>query len=84
MASVTVRVYSPATRLLIEEEEKYINYRFNSTLLKRVTGLTGTTLEKYKIRYRPSYEFLITATELEFYEYILNTSYKFKQQEGIN
>lgn len=70
-------------RLLNEEEEKYINYRFNSTLLKRVTGLTGAPLEKYKLLYKPSYEFLLTATELEFYEYILNTSDKFKKQEGL-
>ena len=71
-------------RLLAEEEEKYINYRFNNILLKRVTGLTGVPLDKYRMMYKPSYEFLITATELEFYEYILNTSYKFKQQEGLN
>jgi hypothetical protein len=70
-------------RLLAEEEEKYVNYKFNSTLLKRVTGLTGTVLDKYKLMYRPSYEFLATASELEFYEYILNTSYKFKLQEGL-
>ncbi|MDB5222418.1 MAG: hypothetical protein JWN83_1085 [Chitinophagaceae bacterium] len=71
-------------RLIEEEEDKYINYKFNSTLLKRVTGLTGVLLDKYKMQYRPSYEFIITATELEFYEYILNTSGKFKKQEGLN
>ncbi|HUS03150.1 MAG TPA: hypothetical protein VMY77_15535 [Chitinophagaceae bacterium] len=70
-------------RLLEEEEDKYINYKFNSILLKRVTGLTGATLEKYKQTYRPSYEFLLTASELEFYEYILNTANKFKKQEGL-
>jgi hypothetical protein len=70
-------------RLMEEEEDKYINYKFNSTLLKRVTGLTGAMLEKYKQTYRPSYEFLITASELEFYEYILNTANKFKKQEGV-
>ena len=71
-------------RLLAEEEDKYVNYKFNSILLKRVTGLTGVLLDKYKMIYKPSYEFLITATELEFYEYILNTSNKFKKQENIN
>ncbi len=70
-------------RLLTEEEEKYINYKFNSTLLKRVTGLTGGVLDKYKLLYRPSYEFVVTASELQFYEYILNTADKFKKQEGI-
>lgn len=71
-------------RLLLEEEDKYVSYKFNSTLLKRVTGLTGDNLDKYKMLYRPSYEFIVLATELEFYEYILNTADKFKKQEGIN
>ena len=71
-------------RLLEEEEDKYVNYKFNSTLLKRVTGLTGALLDKYKMQYKPSYEFIVTATELEFYEYILNTADKFKKQERIN
>ena len=71
-------------RLMQEEEDKYVNYKFNSVLLKRVTGLTGASLDKYKMQYKPSYEFLVTAPELEFYEYILNTADKFKKQEGIN
>ena len=70
-------------RLAQEEEDKYVNYKFNSTLLKRVTGLTGILLDKYKLQYRPSYEFVATAAELEFYEYILDTADKFKKQEGV-
>lgn len=71
-------------RLLEEEEDKYVNYKFNNTLLKRVTGLSGDLLDKYRMAYKPAFEFLITATELEFYEYILSTSAKFKKQEGLN
>ena len=70
--------------MIEEEEDKYINYKFNSTLLKRVTGLSGALLDKYKMQYKPSYEFIVTATELEFYEYILSTASTFKKQEGIN
>ena len=70
-------------RLLEEEEDKYVNYKFNSTLLKRVTGLSGVLLDKYKMKYKPSYEFIVTATELEFYEYILKTADSFKKQEGL-
>ncbi len=69
-------------RLIEQEQEKYINYRFNSILLKRVTGLSGTLLEAYKTTYRPSYVSLISSTELDFYEYILNTSYEFKKRNG--
>lgn len=70
-------------RLLEEEEDKYVNYKFNSTLLKRVTGLSGVLLDKYKMKYKPSYEFIVTATEFEFYEYILKTADSFKKQEGL-
>ena len=70
-------------RLVEQEEDKYVAYKFNNNLLKRVTGLSGTMLDKYKRQYKPSYEFIATATELEFYEYILNTAAKFKKQEGI-
>jgi hypothetical protein len=71
-------------RLIEEEQDKYVNYKFNNTLIKRVTGLSGVLLDKYKLLYTPSYEFLIIATELEFYEYILNTASQFKKREGIN
>jgi len=70
-------------RLLAEEEDKYVNYKFNNTLIKRVTGLTGNSLEKYMFTYKPTYEFIITSSELEFYEYILNTAETFKKHEGL-
>jgi hypothetical protein len=71
-------------RVIAEEEDKYVNYKFNNTLLTRVTGLRGVLLEKYKMQYKPGFEFIITATELEFYEYILSTAGKFKKQESLN
>ena len=49
-----------------------------------IINLTGDTLEKYKREYKPPYEFIATATELEFYEYILKSADQFKKQEGIN
>lgn len=71
-------------RLLQEEEDKYVNYRFNNSLLKRVTGLSGVDLEKYKMEYKPSYEFIVTASEVEFYQYIIASASKFKTMHGIN
>jgi hypothetical protein len=70
--------------LIEQEQDNYINYRFNTVMIKRITGLTGTLLESYKIAYRPSYGFIISSNELEFYEYILNTSYEFKKRNGLN
>ena len=71
------------TRLLQEEQDRYVDYRFSSKTIARITGLKGEELEKYRKLYRPSYYFVATSTLAEFYEYILNTSYSFKKQEGI-
>ena len=70
-------------RLLEQEQDRYVDYRFSTNFLKRTTGLSGPMLEKYKIEYRPSYEFITSITELEFYEYIDVTSNKFKKDEGL-
>lgn len=71
------------SRLLQQEQDNYVDYRFSSKTISRVTGLKGDELEKYKKLYRPTYFFVVSSTLTEFYEYILNTSYAFKRQEGI-
>lgn len=71
------------SRLLQQEQDNYVDYRFSSKTISRVTGLKGDELDKYKKLYRPSYFFVVNSTLTEFYEYILNTSYAFKRQEGI-
>ena len=70
-------------RLIEQEQDSYINYRFNSTLIKRITGLSGNDLARYKLQYRPSYAFAASSNELQFYEYLLNTSYLFRNQNGL-
>jgi hypothetical protein len=71
------------SRLIEQEQDRYIDYRFSSKVIHRVTGLGGDTLERYKKLYRPSYEFVATSTLAQFYQYMLNTSYAFKKEEGI-
>ena len=70
-------------RMVEDEEDRYVDYRFNSKLIHRITGLGGDTLAKYKKLYRPSYYFCVSSTLAQFYEYLLNTSYSFKKEEGI-
>lgn len=70
-------------RLIQQEQDSYVDYRFNNQLITRMTGLTGTDLENYKKIYRPTYEFIIASSLVNFYTYILNTSYAFKAQRGI-
>jgi hypothetical protein len=59
-------------RLLTQEQEKFINYRFSRTLVKRITGLKeGRDLDTFMNTWRPDYEFTAFATDLEFHTYIL-------------
>ena len=66
-------------RLEIQEEEKYINYRFNKLVVKRITGLGGMLLDSFLVWYRPSYEFARNSSELVFDQYILDAFYQFKK-----
>jgi hypothetical protein len=70
-------------RLIDEEEERYIDYRFSSNTISRITGLKSPYLEEYKKLYRPSYFFTSNSSITQFYEYILSTSYTFKKDMGI-
>lgn len=67
-------------RLLEQEQENYINYRFNKTLVKRVTRLDGPQLDSFMVRYRPDFDFTQNSSTVNFYQYILNASYQFKRQ----
>jgi len=70
-------------RLMQDEQDRYVKYRFSPKVVHRVTGLSGDTLTRYIQLYTPSYGFVVTSTLAQFYQYILNTSYAFKKEEGI-
>jgi plasmid maintenance system killer protein len=59
--------------LIEKEQDDYIDYRFNKKLVKRITLLDSTQLEKFMKIYRPSYEFTSTASEYDFHKYILQS-----------
>ncbi len=68
-------------RLEEQEQEKYINYRFSKTVVKRITRLEGEPLSLFMMRYRPTYEFASNADELTFNQYVLNCYYNFKMEQ---
>ena len=70
-------------RLLEEEQENYIKYRFNKIAVKRITRLEAAELDNFMVLYRPSFEFTQKATTVDFYQYILNASYQFKKEQLI-
>jgi hypothetical protein len=65
-------------RLEKQEEEKYVDYRFNKLFVRRVTGLTSPALDSFMVWYRPSYFFASQANEITFNQYILDAFYRFK------
>jgi len=67
-------------RLLQQEQDNYVDYRFSSKTITRVTGLTGDSLETYKKLFRPSYYFTSTSKLTQFYEYILKTADAFRKK----
>jgi hypothetical protein len=67
-------------RLIEEEQDKYVNYRFNKQLVHRITKLTSPDLDTFMIRYRPDFYFVQRSTLAVFYQYILNASYQFKNE----
>ena len=65
-------------RLEFQEQEKYITYRFNKTLVKRITGLDGEQLDAFIIKYRPTYDVVSNADEVTMNQYILKCFYQYK------
>ena len=66
-------------RLLEQEQENYIKYRFSKTTVKRITRLEGAELDEFMSLYKPDFDFTQTASTVDFYQYILNASYQYKK-----
>jgi hypothetical protein len=65
-------------RLLLEEEEKYIDYRFNKALVRRLTLLEPPQLDSFMRAFRPSYAFAKEADDYQFRLYIKQAHYRFR------
>jgi hypothetical protein len=66
-------------RLEQQEQEKYVDYRFSKTFVKRITNLEEPMVDTFLLWYRPSYEFTRLSSELRFNQYVLNASYQFRK-----
>jgi hypothetical protein len=71
-------------RLIEDEHDKFIAHRFSPYIVKKITGLTGDTLERFMFRFRPSYEFTKVATDYEFFDYIKLAYQDYKSQSFVN
>jgi plasmid maintenance system killer protein len=66
-------------RLLQEEQDKFIDHRFNKALLRRLTMLDGNQLDSFMRIFRPSYLFTQLSGDYEFQQYIKTALYRFKK-----
>ncbi|MBL0267989.1 MAG: carboxypeptidase-like regulatory domain-containing protein [Chitinophagaceae bacterium] len=65
-------------RLLQQEEDKFIDFRFSKSLVRRLTLLTGNELDSFMRLYRPSYTFTKFANDYDFQAYIKQAHLRFE------
>ena len=65
-------------RLIKEEQDRYIDYRFNETIIEKLTSLEkGEKMRRFMEKYRPEYEWLTTVLDIELYMYIQAAAHNF-------
>ena len=65
-------------RLVQQEQDKYVNYRFNKLLIRKITKLQPPEIDTFMKQYRPSYEGLQFLNDLEFGYYIEQSFEQYK------
>jgi plasmid maintenance system killer protein len=66
-------------RLLQEENDKFVDHRFNKALVRRLTMLDGNALDSFMRVFRPSYIFTKLSGDYEFQQYIKTAFYRYKK-----
>ncbi len=66
-------------RLMAQEEEKFVDHRFNKALVRRLTALTGPELDSFMTAFRPPYIFAIITSDYDFQLYIKDSFERFKK-----
>ena len=66
-------------RLLAEEQDKFIDHRFNKALVRRLTQLDGNALDSFMRVFRPPYSFTLVSGDYEFLQYIKISFSRFKR-----
>jgi hypothetical protein len=65
------RMEAMQSRLIWQEQDNFIDHRWNRSIVRKLTGLESPLLDTFMRQYRPSYDFIQSCeTEYEFYNYI--------------
>ncbi len=57
-------------RLIEDEQDKYVDHRFNASMVLKITHLQGDELDSFMLKYRPSYTFCKRATDYDLLDYV--------------
>ena len=67
-------------RLLAQEQEKFVDHRFNKGLVRRLTGITNeAVLDSFMMVFRPPYQLTMLTADYEFQKYIKDSYERFKK-----
>ena len=66
-------------RLLLEEQDKFVDHRFSKALVRRLTLLEGNQLDSFMRVFHPSYMFTKLSGDYEFQQYIKTSLSRFKK-----
>lgn len=70
-------------QLLMDEELRFIDYRFNRALIVKLTGLQGKDLDTFIEHYRPDVEFVRAATDYELQDYIKKSFSHYERYKSL-
>lgn len=66
------------SRLILEEQQKFVDSRFTKALVRQITGLNERDIERFMKLWRPPYELVAFTAEYQFHQYILEASRYFR------
>lgn len=78
------RMLAFKNRLEQDEKEKYVDYRYNKGLVKKLTGLSLPEIDSFMVEYRPTYEMATQFNDLEFGQFIVEAFKYYKAGIKVN
>lgn len=69
-------------RLITQEQDKFVDRRFNKGLVRRLTGLTEPAIDSFMMLYRPNFFITSALSEYDFQYYIKASYERFKNGLG--
>lgn len=65
-------------------KENIVSYRYTPTLVKNITGLSGDELDDFMQQYRPSYFFIVNASDYELINFVRQCYIKYIKNPDAN